>query len=203
MTFRKIYLVFTEVPSALENAQPHPPEAPVPSLQSHTSQAARNNIWGHHLSAWISALALIQDWQDDQTLYKYGGAVRHYSKLMLFMFYHINLVLKHHRVCIYLYQVLDHTPWRKYGREHYTDSMMTDTAQHSRLSMELKEREEWMMRQYSDEAQKEFNKCITGKGNLDRLSNQRAYEDRKWVHPLHQLAEGSTKMPDPCMCRMG
>ena len=106
----KIYLVLPVIPVALSNAHPYMLEVPILSLQDPTNKIDTNDLRGRCVHTWTSALALIQYWEDAQTLYEYGRPIWHYSKLMFYVFYQINLVLKCHDICIYLYLVLDRTP---------------------------------------------------------------------------------------------
>ena len=94
----EIYLVFLEVPGELEAVTPCPSRMPIPYLMSSKNPPEEKELRHQCAHAWTKAMTLIQYWEDVENLYEYGGLVRHYSKLMVFIFYRINLVLKCHGV---------------------------------------------------------------------------------------------------------
>ena len=115
-----MYLVFPQVPGELEAA------GPCPSILYLKSPKKDEELQYKCVRAWTRAMTLIQYWEDAESLYEYGRSVRHYSKLMLFIFYQINLVLWCHCIKIKLFQVLEDTPWNHYTHDHYTYREITD-----------------------------------------------------------------------------
>ena len=108
------------IPMELMNMPNNPTNTELPGPPARTLWDYQSDVRIHCVCEWAYLLKLLQYWHDANSLYEYGGLVWMEGKLMLFVFYHVNEMLNPENLYIWLHEIMDGMPWRRYYLEHHS-----------------------------------------------------------------------------------
>ena len=176
---RGVHFLMPFIPSELMTTPPNPTDAELPG------PPARN--WEYQTDVrvkckweWLYLMHLLQYWHDAMTVYTYGGPVWQESKLMLFVYYRISAMLNSNSIFIWLYKVMDFTPWGRYYKDHSRPTEHIEYYKsHRHIIAGLDLLWNWLENRYLVEAMEEWKFLTIHSGLLDRIPFPHSYEDQR------------------------
>ena len=116
---RGIRFMSPVIPMELMNMLNNPTNMELPGPPAR-SEDYQSDVRIHCVHEWAYLLKLLQYWHNANSLYEYGGPVQMEGKLMLFVFYHVNEMLKPENLYIRFHKIMDGMPWHSYYLEHHS-----------------------------------------------------------------------------------
>ena len=142
-------------------------ELPGPPTRSEDYQS---DVRIHCVHEWAYLLKLLQYWHDANSLYEYSGPVQMESKLMLFVFYHVNKMLNLENLYIRLHKVMDGMPWHSYYLEHHSkEDCEVYFGDHVNIIQGLEHLRDWLKNRYLAEAHETWHHLKIHSGDIDHL----------------------------------
>ena len=176
---RGVHFLVLVIPRELMSSPNNPTDAEPPGAPAH-SDDYQMDVRVHCVWDWTYLMHLLQSRYDAGSVYTYSGPVRQESKLMLFVFSQINVMLNPHGLYIRLHAVMDNTPWLSYYQARTRpEQHIADYESHLHVIKGLVLLRNWLRNHYLVEATAEWGHLQLHGGSLDRLPFPHSYEDEQ------------------------
>ena len=119
---------------------------------------------------------------------------------MFFVFYRIQALFREHGIVIRLHEVMDMTPWVRYGLQHFRpEDHREQRIRHKNLIEHIVKVEAWKKARYKDEAEEEIRILKRNVGDLAHLPERRHDPEKppgnECVYTRHLREEAESRIP--------
>ena len=148
---------FPVIPPQLERKAPDPEGAPLPECPKESRSRRAVGLKENCQVWWRYLLVLLQYWKDANSLFTYGGPLRHDSNLLMYVYHHIKCLLCLGKIELQHYSVKSQMRWTSYAQTKYMPYQITKQREtYAAVVDKLQDLKNWLHQCYEAEADAEI-----------------------------------------------